>query len=64
MQDSMFLTGQQNREHMQAPKGNGDDPEVCFGKTELIHKMHLHNLILEARPGMGGRGVTCHLSEC
>ena len=48
---------------MQAPKGSGDDPEVCFGKTELIHKMHLHNLILEARPGMGGRGVTCHLSE-
>ncbi|XP_068694898.1 uncharacterized protein [Montipora foliosa] len=24
------LTGQQNRERMQAPKGNGDDPEVCF----------------------------------
>ena len=31
------LTGQQNREHMQAPEGDGDDPEVCLGKTEFIH---------------------------
>ena len=37
-QVSMFLTGQQNREHTPAPKGDDDDddPEVCLGKTELI----------------------------
>ena len=38
-QVSMFLTGQQNREHTPALKGDDDDdddPEVCLGKTELI----------------------------